>query len=134
MLLDVTVIITVVCNYKVYPQNSCSVEDDQRGVSVCLNICFKAEGTLQPTTPYPAATILVIHSPKLCCNRPQGPVLVSDCFLLYPFQLETNRWEQVIPWAPLFPSVCFQFLTSQALSRTCLPVLLPLLCVRLVSA
>ena len=95
IVVDVTVIITVVCNYKVYPQNSCSVEGDQRGVSVCLNICFKAEGTLQPTRPYPAATILVIHTPKLCCNRPQGPVWVSDCFLLYPFQLETNQWEQV---------------------------------------
>lgn len=42
----ITVIITVVCNYKVYPQNSCSVEDDQRGVSLCLNIGLKAEETL----------------------------------------------------------------------------------------
>ena len=51
--------------------------------------------------PYPAATILAIHTPKLCCNRPQGPVLVSDCFLLYPFQLQTNRWEQVPLSSPM---------------------------------
>ena len=33
--------------------------------------------------------------PKVFSTRPQGPVLVSDCFLIYPFQLERNRREYV---------------------------------------
>ena len=40
--------ITIVCNYKVYPQNSCPVEDDRRGVSVCPNICLKEETLYNP--------------------------------------------------------------------------------------
>ena len=44
---------------------------------------------------WPAATILETHTRKFCSNRPQGLVLVSDCFLIYPFQLETNRREYV---------------------------------------
>ena len=73
--------ITIVCNYKVYPQNSCPVEDDRRGVSVCPNICLKEE-TLQPMrpAPRPAATILEVQTPKLCSNRPQGLDWVSDSF------------------------------------------------------
>ena len=77
---------------------NCSVEDDQRGVSVYLNICLKAEEILynpRGPAPCPAATILEIQTPKLSSNRPQGPVLVSDCFLIYLFQLETNRREYV---------------------------------------
>ena len=59
----VTVIITVVCNYKVYLQNSCSVEDDPRGVSVCLNMGenYNPRGL----SPCPLATTVEIHIPKL---------------------------------------------------------------------
>ena len=48
-----------------------------------------------PRCHIPQQPFWLIHTPKLGCNRPQVPVLVSDCFLLYPFHLETNRWEQV---------------------------------------
>ena len=48
-----------------------------------------------PRCHIPQQPFWLIHTPKLCCNRPQVPVLVSDCFLLYPFHLETNRWEQL---------------------------------------
>ena len=63
-----------------------------------LHIRLKAEETLynpRGPAPCPAATILETHTPKFCSNRPQGLVLVSDCFLIYPFQLETNRREYV---------------------------------------
>ena len=104
-----------------------------------LNIRLKVEETVynpRGPAPCPAATMVETQTPKVFSTRPQGPVLVNDCFLIYPFQLETNRREYV----PLSKPVGAPFLsasnfpTSQALSRTCLPVLLPLLWVPLVSA
>ena len=59
-----------------------------------LNIRLKAEETLynpRGPAPCPAATMVETQTPKVFSTRPQGPVLVSDCFLIYPFQLETNR-------------------------------------------
>ena len=97
MLLDT--VITVVCNYKAYLQNSCSVKDDRRGVSVCLSTSLKPQKTTTreawPHSPQQPFGKSRPSPPPNCCNRPQGPVWVSDCFLLYPCQLETNRWEQV---------------------------------------
>ena len=101
---------------------------------------FKRGNSLQPMrpAPCPAATILEVQTPKLCSNRPQGLDWVSDSFLLYPFQLKTNRWEYVPRsnpmGAPLPVQPASSFPTSQALSRMCLPVLLPLLCIPRVSA
>ena len=86
--------------------------------------------------PCPAATTVETQTPKVFSTRPQGPVLVSDCFLIYLFQLETNRREFVPLSKPVGAPipVSLQLPASQALSRTRLPVLLPLLCVPLVSA
>ena len=56
---------------------------------------FQSRGNYNPRGHTPQQPFWLIHIPKLCCNRPQGPVLVSDCFLLCPFHLETNRWEQL---------------------------------------
>ena len=60
---------------------------------------IKSRGNaLQPLRPCPMPRSN--HSgnpdpPKLGSNRPQGAVLASDCFLIYPFQLERNRREYV---------------------------------------
>ena len=68
---------------------SCSVQDDQRGVSV------KEETTTHEALPHAPQQLFWKSRPPNCSNRPQGPVLVSDCFLIYLFQLETNRREYV---------------------------------------
>ena len=63
-----------------------------------LNIRLKAEETRynpRGPAPCPAATMVETQTPKVFSTRPQGPVLVSDCFLIYPFQLETNGREYV---------------------------------------
>ena len=65
---------------------SCSIEDDQRGVSV------KGETTTHEALPHaPQQPWWKPRPPKSSALGLQGPVLVNDCFLLYPFQLETNR-------------------------------------------
>lgn len=102
---------------------------------------FKSRGNSLPPTgpaPCPGATILEVQTPKLCSLSPQGLVLASASFLLYPSQLETNRGEYV-PLSnpmgtPLPVQAASSFPTSQALSRLCLPVLLPLLRGPLVAA
>ena len=43
---------------------------------------FKSRENYNPRrlTPFPEATMGEIQTPKLCCNRPQGPIFtVSSC-------------------------------------------------------
>ena len=137
MLLDVTVIITVVCNYEVYPHNSCSVEDDQRGVSVCLSTLKPQKTTTQEAWP---------HSPQQPSGKSRPPISAaiglkvqfrSVALLPYPFQWETSGGtcsSKQSQGRLSSPQPASSFPTSLALSRTCLPGFLPLLCVPLVSA
>ena len=113
---------------------NCSVEDDQRGVSVYLNICLKAEDILynpRGPAPCPTATTAETQTPKssaLGLKVRSWSVTVSSFILSIRNKSAGICSSKQSRGHPCSCQPASNFPTSQALSRMCLPVLLPLKC------